>query len=264
MIDIFSYGFMIRAFIAGSVIGILAPFIGTFLVARRYSLIADSLSHVALAGVAIGIITGIYPVYAALGVTVVAALLIEQLRRNARLSGESALAIFLSGGLAIAITLIGLANGFSVDLFLYLFGSITTVQQADVYVVGALGVVVCAILTMLYKEFFFASFDEEVAFVYGVPTRALQSVLMIMTAVTVALSMRIVGALLVGALMVIPVVAAMQIAKSFKATILYAIGIGIISIWAGLFAAYYLDIPSGGAIVLSSLGILGIATLLRR
>src|SRR5436190_16391613 len=117
MLEIFQYSFMIRALAAGTVIALLAPFIGTFLVARRYSLIADSLSHVALAGVAIGLITGIYPVYTALAVTVVAALLIEHLRASKNLSGESALAIFLSGGLAIAITLIGLAHGFTVNLF---------------------------------------------------------------------------------------------------------------------------------------------------
>lgn len=264
MLEIFEYSFMIRAFSAGAVIGLLAPLIGTFLVARRYSLIADSLSHVSLAGVAIGLITGIYPVYTALATTIVAALLIEQLRTSKRLSGESALAIFLSGGLAIAITLIGLANGFNVNLFSYLFGSITTVQDADVFVITILGIVVGGIITFLYKELFFVSFDEEVAIVQGVPARLLNTLLMIMTAVTVALSMRIVGALLVGALMVIPVVAATQIARSFRATMLYAVGFGFVSVWVGLFAAYYLNIPAGGAIVLTSLLFLGGSMLARR
>ncbi len=264
MLEIFQYSFMIRAFSAGAVIGVLAPLIGTFLVARRYSLIADSLSHVSLAGVAIGLITGIYPVYTAIATTIVAALLIEQLRTSKRLSGESALAIFLSGGLAVAITLIGLANGFNVNLFSYLFGSITTVQSSDVFVIALLGLVVGGIITLLYKELFFVSFDEEVALVQGVPVKLLNTLLMIMTAVTVALSMRIVGALLVGALMVIPVVAATQLARSFRSTIWYAIAIGFVSVWLGLFAAYYLDIPAGGAIVLSSLLFLGGAMLLRR
>lgn len=264
MFEIFAYSFMIRAFIAGTIIALLAPFIGTFLVARRYSLIADSLAHVSLAGVALGLITGIYPVYTAIITTIIAALLIEYLRTSKRLSGESALAIFLSGGLAVAITLIGLANGFTVDLFSYLFGSITTVQSTDVGVIAVLGIVVGGIIIGLYKELFFLSFDEEVALVQGVPARLLNSLLMIMTAVTVALSMRIVGALLVGALMVIPVVTAMQLARSFKTTIFYAIGIGFVSVWVGLFAAYYLDIPAGGAIVLSSLGLLGASMLLRR
>ncbi len=259
MIEIFQYSFMIRAFEAGAVVGILAPLIGSFLVARRYSLIADSLSHVSLAGVAIGLLTGIYPVYAAIVTAVVAAIVIERLRASKRVSGDSALAIFLSAGLAVAITLLGLAGGFTVDLFSYLFGSITTVREVDVWTIGTLGIVVGGAIVLLYKELVFVSFDEEVAQVSGIPAKALNTVLVILTAVTVALSMRIVGALLVGALMVIPVVAAMQIAKSFKTTIWYAIAIGLLSVITGLFAAYYIDIPAGGAIVLASLGLLGIS-----
>lgn len=261
MLEIFQYSFMIRAFAAGSIVGILAPLIGTFLVARRYSLIADSLAHVSLAGVAVGLLTGIYPVYTALATAIVAAFAIEKMRVGKRIAGESALAIFLSGGLAIAVTLIGIAHGFSVDLFSYLFGSITTVRQADVITVAVLGIVVSGVLLAMYKELFFLSFDEEVATVSGIPAKIINGALMVMTAVTVAISMRIVGALLIGALMVIPVVAAMQIAKSFKTTIWYAIAIGLVSVIAGLFAAYYLDIPAGGAIVLASLMLLGVAMI---
>src|SRR3989338_9637509 len=261
MLEIFEYSFMVRAFAAGAVIGILAPLIGSFLVARRYSLIADSLSHVSLAGVAIGLLTGIYPVYTAIAASVVAAIIIERLRASKRVSGDSALAIFLSAGLAVAITLLGLAGGFTVDLFSYLFGSITTVREADVWTIGTLGIIVGGAIVLLYKELVFVSFDEEVAQVSGIPAKALNTVLVILTAVTVALSMRIVGALLVGALMVIPVVAAMQIAKSFKTTIWYAVAIGLISVISGLFAAYYLDIPAGGAIVLASLALLGVSMI---
>ncbi len=264
MLEIFEYSFMIRAFIAGSIIGILAPLIGAFLVARRYSLIADSLSHVSLAGVALGLTLGIYPVYTAIATSIVAAFFIEKLRSSKRLSGESALAIFLSGGLAVAITLIGLARGFNVDLFSYLFGSITTVREVDVIVISILGIVVGGTIIALYKELFFLSFDEEVAIVSGIPAKALNGVLMVMTAVVVALSMRIVGALLVGALMVIPVVSAMQIARSFRQTIFYAIGIGFVSVIAGLFAAYYVNIPAGGAIVLTCLAVLGFAMMYKR
>ncbi len=264
MLEIFEYSFMVRAFIAGSIIGILAPLIGAFLVARRYSLIADSLSHVSLAGVALGLTLGIYPVYTAIATSIVAAFFIERLRSSKRLSGESALAIFLSGGLAVAITLIGLARGFNVDLFSYLFGSITTVREVDVVVISVLGIVVGGTIIALYKELFFLSFDEEVAIVSGIPAKALNGVLMVMTAVVVALSMRIVGALLVGALMVIPVVSAMQIARSFRQTIFYAIGIGFVSVIIGLFVAYYLNIPAGGAIVLTCLAVLGLAMMYKR
>ncbi len=261
MLEIFQYSFMIRAFTAGAIIGILAPLIGSFLVARRYSLIVDSLSHVSLAGVAIGLLTGVYPVYAAIATAVIAAIVIERLRTSKRVSGDSALAIFLSAGLAIAITILGIAGGFTVDLFSYLFGSITTVREVDVWTIGTLGIVVGGTMILLYKELVFVSFDEEVAQVSGIPAKQLNMALIVLTAVTVAISMRIVGALLVGALMVIPVVSAMQIANSFKSTIWYAVGIGFVSVIAGLFAAYYLDIPAGGAIVLSSLVLLGIAMM---
>jgi zinc transport system permease protein len=142
MLEIFQYNFMIRAFMAGGMIGVIAPVIGTFLVAKRYSLMADTLAHVSLAGVALGLLLGIYPVYSAIVVAVITAVIIEKLRTERGISGEAALAMFLSGGLAVAIVLIGLGNGFSVDLFSYLFGSITTVQKSDLWVIGSLGILV--------------------------------------------------------------------------------------------------------------------------
>jgi zinc transport system permease protein len=264
MVEIFQYAFMVRAFEAGVVVGILAPLIGSFLVARRYSLIADSLSHVSLAGVAIGLLTGVYPVYAAIATATVAAIIIERLRASRRVSGESALAIFLSGGLAVAITLLGIAGGFTVDLFSYLFGSITTVREVDVWTIAVLGIVVGGAIVLLYKELVFVSFDEEVAQVSGVPARILNMVLMIVTAVTVAISMRIVGALLIGALMVIPVVAAMQLAKSFRQSVVFSVVFGFLSVILGLFLAYYANVPAGGAIVLLSLGMLGVSMAISR
>src|SRR6185437_5824932 len=132
MINLLQYGFMIRAFEVGILIGAIAPLIGIFLVLRRYSLIADTLSHVSLAGVAIGLLTGINPLFTALGAAVISSVAIERLRLSQRVYGESALSIFLSGSLALAIVLISLAHGFSVDLFNYLFGSIVTVKQSDV------------------------------------------------------------------------------------------------------------------------------------
>lgn len=264
MIEIFSYGFMVRAFAAGTIIGIVAPLIGTFLVARRYALIADSLAHVSLAGIAIGLLIGVYPLYTAIIVAVIVALVIERLRSSQRLSGDTALAIFLSGGLAVAITLIGLAHGFGVDLFSYLFGSIATVTPTDVWVIAGLGLVVFVGLILFYKELFYISYDEELARVSGIPTQFMNNVLVVLAAVTVGLSMRIVGILLIGALMVIPVVTAMQVARSFKQTLLIASALGLVSVIIGLFIAYYLDTPAGGAIVLCSLGFLIISVFVRR
>jgi len=262
MLEIFQYSFMVRAFIAGTVIGIIAPMIGTFLVTRRYALMADSLSHIALSGIAIGLLSGIYPVYTALLVTVVAAVFIEYLRAKRGLSGDVALAMFLYGGLALAVILISLARGFNTGLFSYLFGSITTVRAVDLWVISSLGLATIIVVYFLYDEFLYVSFNEEAAKVSGIPVSILNSVLVVLTAITVSLSMRIVGLLLIGALMVIPVVAAMQIARSFIKTLVYAVGFGVISVMLGLFISYYLNLAAGGTIVAISLGLFGISAII--
>lgn len=259
--EIFQYGFMIRAFIAGCVIGIIAPLIGSFLVTRRYALMADSLAHISLAGIAIGLLTGIYPIYTAILVTVAAAIIIEWLRTSKKISGEIALAMFLSGGLAVAIVLISLANGFNVDMFSYLFGSITTVKTTDLLVIGVLGIAVLIAVYFFFDEFLYISFNEESAKVNGIPTEFLNTVLVVLTAITVSLSMRIVGLLLIGALMVIPVVTAMQIGKSFTRTVFYAVVFGLAAVICGLFISYYFNLAAGGTIVVVSLVLFGLAAL---
>lgn len=255
MFDIFSYDFMIKAFIAGLTVGIIAPLVGTFLVAKRYSLIADSLAHISLAGIAVGIVLGISPIASALVLAIGAALLVEKLRAGKLLSGEVALAMFLSSGLAITVVLIGVAKDIRVDLFSLLFGSITTVQTADLYVIVPLGILVLATVVTLYKELVYVSFDDESAKVSGIPANRLNQLLVILTAITVVLSLRIVGGLLIGALMVIPVAAAMQLARSFKQTVILAVLFGVIAVIAGLFAAFYWDLAAGGSIVIAALAI---------
>lgn len=258
MFEIFQYSFMVRAFIAGLAISIIAPLIGTFLVARRYSLIADTLGHISLAGIAIGLLVGINPIFSALALAVVIALVIDSLRSSKRISGEAALAMFLNGGLALAVVLIGFTRGFNIDIMSYLFGSITTVRAIDLWLILPLGCLVATVIGLFYKEFFYVTFNEESAQVSGVHVRTFNALLMILTAVTVALSLRIVGALLIGALMVIPVITAMQIARSFKQGIFLAIGISAFSVLIGLFIAYYFNLAAGGTIVLTSLAMFGI------
>ena len=152
MLDIFQYSFIVRGFEAGIIIALIAPIIGIFLVLRRYSLIADTLAHVSLAGIAVGLLLKINPLFTAIAAAVLSSIAIEKLRESKRVFGESALAIFLSGSLAFAIVLISLARGFSVDLFSYLFGSITTVTQTDVNVIAVLGISVLLLIIAFYKE----------------------------------------------------------------------------------------------------------------
>lgn len=255
MFDIFQYDFIIRGFEAGIIIGLIAPLIGLFLVLRRYSLIADTLSHVSLAGVAVGLLLKINPIITAILASVLSSVVIERLRLSKKVYGESALAIFLSGSLALAIIILSLAHGFNVDLFNYLFGSIVTVKQTDIYLILSLGVVVILAILLLFKELVFVTFDEEAAQVSGINARVINVILITLAATTVALAIPIVGVLLIAALIVIPVVAALQLNKSFKQTIIYAEIISLFSVITGLFASFYLNLAPGGAIVLISLAI---------
>ncbi len=253
MFEIFQYDFMIRAFQAGIAIGIVAPLVGMFLVVRRYSLMADTLAHVSLAGVAVGLLLVVNPIFSAIAFSVTAAIGIEGLRNSKRVFGEAVLALFLSGSLAIAVVILSLAKGFNANLFSYLFGSISTVSPADVWITVALAVVVFISVLLLYKELFFVSFDEEIAQASGLPVKWLNLMVVILAAISVALSIRIVGVLLIGALMVIPVIAAMQYGRSFRKTLFISVAFSLISVVVGLFSSYYLDIASGGAIVLVAL-----------
>ncbi len=263
MLEIFQYDFMIRAFIVGMAIALMAPMIGTFLVMRKLSLFADSLAHVAFAGVAIGVITGIYPVLSAIITCIVASILIEKLRTSGKIYSDAVLSLFLSGSLAIALVLISLAHGLNVNLLNYLFGSVTAVEQSDLYIIGTLTLIVVGTLTIFYKELLYISFDEESAKVSGLPVKSLNMLFMALAAVTVSLSMRIVGILMVGALMVIPVLCALQLAKSFRSVMLYAIGFSVASVFVGLFLSYYLNLVAGGAIILLALVFFGLALLFR-
>ena len=193
--DILHYSFVIRGLEAGCVVAIIAPLIGIFLVLRRYSLIADTLSHVSLAGVALGFLLRINPLLTALGISVVSSIGIERLRNSKRVYGESALALFLSGSLALATILLSLGRGFNANLFNYLFGSLVTVAQSDVYTICILAILVVATLAVFYKELVYISFDEESAQLSRIPTRLINTILIILAAFTVSLAIPVVGVL---------------------------------------------------------------------
>lgn len=264
MLELFKYGFAVRGFEAGIIIGLIAPLIGMFLVLRRYSLIADTLAHVSLAGIALGFIFGINPILTAIGSTVLSSVVIERLRLSRKVYGESALAIFLSGSLALAVVLISLAHGFNVSLLNYLFGSIVTVKQTDLVIIGILGAVIVTVLYLFYKELVYITFDEESAQVSGIPTRFINTLLIILAALTVSLSIPIVGVLLISALMVIPVVTALQFRQSFGKTILIAELASLFSVFTGIFSSFYLNLSTGGTIVLISLMVFAVSLAFRR
>jgi len=263
MLEILQYSFMQRALIAGIIIGILCPLIGIFIVLRRMSLIGDSLSHVALSGVAAGILGGIYPIGMALVFSVLAALAIERLRKSYNEYAELPIAIILSAGIGLAVVLISLGKSLNVDLFGYLFGNITTVLPEDLWIIMGLGIIMIITIKLLFKELFFIAFDEVGAKLTGIPVGYINLIFIILIAATITLSMRIVGVLLVSSLMVIPVATSLQIAKSFKQATLFSIVFAETSIILGIFISYYLELASGGTIVLLSIIIL-MATLMMK
>ncbi len=256
MLEIFQYGFMQRALLAGMIVGILCPLIGIYIVLRRMSLIGDSLSHVALSGVAAGVLTNIYPLLMALIFSVFAALGIERLRKSYAQYAELAIAIILSAGLGTAVVLISLAKNINIDLLGYLFGSITTVLKEDIWLITILGILIILSVKFLYKELFYIAFDEEAARLSGIPVKQINIYFIVITAATITLSMRIVGILLVSSLMVVPVAASLQLAKSFKQAMTLSMIFAELAVILGIIISYYLELASGGTIVLISVGIL--------
>jgi zinc transport system permease protein len=264
MFEILQYDFMVRALVAGLLAAITVPVLGSFLVARRYSLIADSLAHVSLAGVGAGLLLGTTPILVAVPITAAGAVLLEYLRQNRRLSGEVGLAILMSGGLAVAVVLANLASGANTDFTSYLFGSITTTTTADVITLAVAAVVTLGMVIGNYRGFLHIAFDEDSARISGYKVTLLNYLLAIMTAVLVVLSLRIVGGLLISALLVIPVVIASHWVGSFLRTILLAIVVASIAVVAGLVVAFYAGIAAGGAIVLSAISMLIITLIWKK
>ncbi len=256
MPSILEYDFMVRALIGGALIGLMAPAIGMFLVLRRLSLIADSLSHVALTGVAIGLLTNTFPPLAALGATTIAAITIEYVRVRRMMPGDAALAVVLYSALALAVVLISLADGFNVDLFGYLFGSLLTVDSTDIWLLTALVVVVLSFVGLFYSELSQSSFDSDLARTSGVRVFTINLALAVLTGATITLSMRVVGVLLVGALIVIPVMVSLRLATGLRIAIAVSMAVGVTSAIAGLTISYYANIAAGGSVVLTTVGLL--------
>jgi len=263
MLEALSYDFIQRSLAAGLVLSLIAPLIGSFLVAQRYSLMADTLAHVSLFGVALGLLMGINPLASALVVSLVAAWAIEGLRDRGKSSTDSILAIFLWAGLAGAVVLISLSKGFNINLFSYLFGDIASVQPTELWAIGGLGGIVLLIFWGFRKEFFSLALDEELAQASGIPSKLYNRVLVLMAATTVALASKVMGVLLIGALMVIPFTAAANLQRSFRASLIIAVLISVVSVTLGLALSFQFDLAPGGAIVLCALAFYLVSTALR-
>lgn len=261
--DFLSISFINRAFAAGVLTSILISTVGVFVVLRRMSMVGDSLSHASLAGVAFGMLFGIYPFYGALVFTVIAAILIEILRKAFKKYSEVALAVVMSAGIGLAVVMISLGKSFNRDLFSYLFGSLIAVSEKDIKIMGFLGLAVITSIIALNRELFAVTFDEESAKISGIPVNLINLYLSLVTALSVALSVRIVGTLLVSALMVIPTAVSLQVSKSFKMVFIISNLVALFSVILGIIISYYFDLAPGGTIVLISSFILAIVLLIK-
>ncbi|BCU80240.1 zinc ABC transporter permease [Polycladomyces abyssicola] len=266
------YEFMRHALLAGVIVGLISPLVGVFLVVRRLSLIADALSHVTLSGVAAGLLLqreiswlqSFNPLYMGTAFSVAGALFVEQLRRLYRSYQELAIPIILSGGIGLGVVLISAGEGFNVNVMGYLFGSIIAVNDNDVKWVVVVGIIVALTIALLYKELFALSFDEESAYLSGIPRRGINLVFILLVALVITASVRVVGILLVSALMTLPVAASLQLAQSFRQTVMLSVLFAETSVISGLICSFYFDLAPGGTIVLIAVGWLLLTILLKR
>jgi zinc transport system permease protein len=244
--------FMRLAFAAGAIVGVVAPVVGFFLVQRQMSLIGDGIGHVAFAGVAAGYLLGVSPVWTALAAAVIGAAGIEWLRARRRTAGDQALAVVFYTGLAAGVVLVSAAGALNANLFTYLFGSILTVSRDDLVTIALLGFGALAVVAILLRALLAVSIDEEGARVAGLPVPFLNIVVSMLAALTIGISMRIVGILLIAALMVLPVIAAQRVAWSLRSTLALSVFAGLGSVLLGLTISYYANLPPGGTIVLTA------------
>lgn len=260
-----SYEFMRRAFLAAIFIAGIAPMLGVFLVIRRQSLMADTLSHVSLAGVALGFFLNLNPSLTTLLIVVIAAIILEYLRTLYRSYSEISIAILMSGGLALALVLMNLSGGNSAtSIQSYLFGSIVTITQEQVWILGFLFLVVFALFFLFKRPMYILTFDEDTAHVDGLPVRVMSILFNVLTGVAIAMMIPIAGALLISAIMVLPAAISMRLGKSFNAVILISVVIGMIGMMSGLTSSFYLDTPPGATITLVFIALFLVINLIKR
>lgn len=248
-----SYTFIQNALIAGVIISIIAPILGVFLVLKRYTFIADTLAHISLAGIIISLVLGTEPIITTLIITSGSALGIEKLRKHKTLQGEWILALFLSGALAVALALISVGHISSAKAFGYLFGSITSITEAELITIAMLSALILVTIAYFWRQIIAITFDEEYAQIMGLPTFRINAIFSVLASILIVISIPIFGALLIGALMVIPAITALQLRVHLTYTISIAIIISLLSVLIGIYTSFKYDIAASSSIILTML-----------
>jgi len=251
--EIFSYGFVQRALLAGIIIAAISAILGVFLVLRRLSLIGDGLAHITFGSVAFVLLLGFSPFYitlAALPIVMLSSLAILKLMHTKRIQGDAAIGILSSIGIAAGIILVSFSGGYNVDLFSYLFGNILTVNKTELLLSFIVFLIVLGSIIFFYSDLFAVTFDEELAQSIGVKTRRINLILFLLTAVTVVLAMKITGIMLVSAMLILPPITALQLSFSFRMTIIASVCFAVLSVLSGIIFSFLLNLPAGGTIVI--------------
>ncbi len=254
--EFLSYGFVQRGLLAGSLAAVICAVLGVFLVLKRLSLIGDGLSHVCLTGVAAALLMGASPVYVSIPVVMASSLGILKLTEKFRIYGDAAIGIISAAGLAVGIFITSLAGGFNTDLFGYLFGSILTVGTDEVILCAVLLAILLFFVIGFYRDLVSASFDAPFAHTRGINVRAVNLTLTLITSAAVVLAFKVVGIFLISALLIIPPVSALMLARTFKQVLYWAAGLALAAVWVGVYLSFVFDIPSGATIILVNLFIL--------
>ena len=257
--EFLSYGFVQRGLLAGSLVAVICAILGVFLVLKRLSLIGDGLSHVCLSGVALGLLTQTSPLYMSVPVVLVASLGILKMMDKVKIYGDAAIGIVSAAGLAAGILITALAGGFNADLFGFLFGSILTVGRSEVLGCAVLLAALGLFLLFYYRDLMTASFDEAFARTRGIAVKRLNAVLIVFTSLAVVLAFKVVGIFLISALIIVPPVAALLLARTFKQVLCWACGLALLSVWSGVYLSFVFNIPSGATIILVNLLLLAVA-----
>ena len=250
--EIFQYDFMVRALIAASIVGLICPLMGMFIVLRKLSLIGDSLSHIALSGIAASTIFNGNPIIGSLIASSLAAIIIDRLRSSLKEYADLSIAIIMALGVGISGILMSASN-VNFDLFSFMYGSIATVTKEDITIIMITAIIVMLFINLFFKELVYITFDEESAKLSNIPVKMINIIFMILVAASITMTLRIVGVLLVSSLIAIPVATSLRVAKSFKQSIFYSILFGEISILSGVILSFYMDVAPGAIIVIVSI-----------
>lgn len=264
ILNFLQYSFIQKAFFAGSFVAIICSALGLFLVLRKMSLIGDGLSHVSFGAIALGLFFGFYPYYIAIPLVMLASIVILKISEKAKIYGDAAIGVVSAIGIAGGVILASLSKGFNVDLFSYLFGNILAINNTELVLSVILSLIVLATIYFFYWDLFSATFDEQYAKTTGIKINFINTLLTLLTSLCVVLSIKMVGIMLVSALLILPSVTALQIAKGFKATMFIGAIVSVISVFLGITLSFFLDLPTGATIVMINVLFFGLALAVKK